>query len=110
MNPINISAQQMHDWLANLFWPFLRIGACFMVAPAFSTTTVPPRIRIVLAGTVTAVVAPLLPAPPDVAAFSGEGAIITVQQLLIGAALGFTLQILFDAVTLGGQMLANSMG
>jgi flagellar biosynthesis protein FliR len=110
VNPLNISAQQIHDWLANLFWPFVRVGACFMIAPAFSTATVPPRIRIVLAGVVTLVVAPLLPQPPDVAAFSGEGAIITVQQILIGAALGFCLQILFDAVTLGGQMLANSMG
>lgn len=110
MQPLSISAQQIHDWVANLFWPFVRIGACFMVAPAFSTTTVPPRIRIVLAGALTAVVAPLLPAPPDVAAFSGAGALITVQQLLIGAALGFSLQILFDAVNLGGQMLANSMG
>jgi flagellar biosynthesis protein FliR len=110
MNPINISAQQMHDWLANLFWPFVRIGACFMVAPVISTTTVPPRIRIVLAGAVTMVVAPLLPPPPDIAALSGEGAVITFQQVLIGAALGFCLQILFDAVTLGGQMLANSMG
>ena len=75
MNPININAQQIHDWLANLFWPFVRIGACFMVAPVISTTTVPPRIRIVLAGAVTLVVAPLLPPPPDVAALSGEGEI-----------------------------------
>jgi flagellar biosynthesis protein FliR len=110
VNPLNISAQQIHDWLANLFWPFVRIGTCFMIAPAFGTTTVPPRIRIVLAGAVSMVIAPMLPPPPDVAAFSGEGAVITVQQLLIGGALGFCLQILFDAVTLGGQMLANSMG
>lgn len=110
MNPLNLSAQQIHDWLANLFWPFVRIGSCFMVAPAFSTTTVPPRIRIVLAGAITLVIVPLLPAPPDVAALSGEGALITVQQVLIGVALGFSLQILFDAVTLGGQVLANSMG
>jgi len=33
-----------------------------------------------------------------------------VQQLVIGVALGFSLQLLFDAVTLGGQLLANSMG
>jgi flagellar biosynthetic protein FliR len=36
--------------------------------------------------------------------------VITVQQVIIGAALGFSLQILFDAVSLGGELLANSMG
>ena len=48
--------------------------------------------------------------PPAVEAFSGAGCLITAQQLLIGGALGFCLQILFDAVTLGGQVLANGMG
>jgi flagellar biosynthesis protein FliR len=110
MNPLNISAQQIHDWLANLFWPFVRIGSCLMIAPVFGTTTVPPRIRIVLAGAITLVVAPLLPPPPGIEPLSAAGGFITVQQVLIGAALGFCLQILFDAVTLGGQMLANSMG
>ena len=32
------------------------------------------------------------------------------QQLLIGVALGFALQIVFDALGLAGQLLANSMG
>ena len=33
-----------------------------------------------------------------------------MQQAVIGVALGFCMQIVFDAVTLGGQLLANSMG
>ncbi len=36
--------------------------------------------------------------------------IITVQQVLIGVAIGFALQLMFDALTLGGQLLANGMG
>jgi flagellar biosynthetic protein FliR len=107
---INISANQLQDWLAQLYWPFVRIGACFMVAPAFGAATVPPRVRVVLAGAVTLLVAPLLPASPAVAPFSAGGLIVTAQQILIGTALGFCLQILFDSVTLGGQVLANSMG
>ena len=107
---LNISANQLQDWVAQLYWPFVRIGSCFMVAPAFGAATVPPRVRIVLAGAVTLVVLPLLPPPPAVAALSGAGFVITAQQILIGTALGFCLQILFDSVTLGGQVLANSMG
>jgi flagellar biosynthesis protein FliR len=107
---INIGANQLQDWVAQLYWPFVRIGSCFMVAPAFGAAAVPPRVRIVLAGAVTLVILPLLPAPPAVSAFSGTGFVITAQQILIGTTLGFCLQILFDSVTLGGQVLANSMG
>jgi len=107
---IHLTPHQLTDWLALLYWPFVRIGSCFMVAPAFGAGTVPARVRVVLAGAITLLIAPLLPAPRAVAAFSGAGCLITVQQVLIGVALGFCLRILFDAVTLGGQMLANSMG
>jgi flagellar biosynthetic protein FliR len=107
---LNFTANQLQDWVALLYWPFVRIGSCFMIAPVFGASTVPARVRVVLAGSITLLVAPLLPAPPPVAAFSGAGALVTVQQVLIGVALGFCLHILFDAVNLGGQMLANSMG
>jgi flagellar biosynthesis protein FliR len=107
---ISLTANQLQDWAAQLYWPFVRIGSCFMVVPVFGADTVPARIRVVLAGAITLLIAPLLPAPPPVAAFSAAGCVITVQQVLIGIALGFCLHILFDAVNLGGQMLANSMG
>jgi flagellar biosynthetic protein FliR len=106
---ITLTTQQLDGWLAGLFWPFVRIGSCFMVAPAFGATSVPVRVRIILAGAVALLVAPLV-SIPDVAPFSPAGVVITVQQVIIGAALGFSLQILFDAVSLGGELLANSMG
>jgi flagellar biosynthetic protein FliR len=107
---ITLTTGQLEAWLAQVLWPFVRIGACFMVAPAFGAVFVPARIRIVLAGAVTLAVTPLLPAPAAIAPFSAAGLVVTVQQLLIGVALGFSLQLLFDAVILGGQLLANSMG
>ncbi|HUA88653.1 MAG TPA: flagellar biosynthetic protein FliR [Steroidobacteraceae bacterium] len=107
---INLDTDQLQHWLLQLFWPFVRIGACFMVAPVFGAAMVPGRVRVILAATVAALVAPLLPPLPQVAPLSGAGLLITVQQVLVGAALGFCLQLTFDAVTLGGQMLANSMG
>ena len=107
---LHLTPHQLEDWLALLYWPFVRVGSCLMVAPAFGAESVPARVRIVLAGAITLLIAPLLPAGPPVAAFSAAGCVITAQQVLIGIALGFCLHILFDAVTLGGQMLANSMG
>lgn len=107
---ITLTTGQLDAWLAQLLWPFVRIGACFMVAPAFGALFVPARIRIVLAGGIALVVAPLIPAPHAIAPFSAAGLIVTAQQLIIGVALGFSLQLLFDMVNLGGQLLANSMG
>jgi len=52
----------------------------------------------------------MLPPLPQVSPLSAAGLQITVQQLLIGAAIGFVLQIVFDALAMGGQLLANTMG
>ncbi len=107
---VNLDVSQLQHWLGGLFWPFVRIGACLMMAPVYGASYVPRRLRLVLAGAVTLAVAPLLPPAPDVALLSAAGVITTVQQLLIGAALGFSLQLVFDALMLGGQLLANGMG
>jgi flagellar biosynthesis protein FliR len=106
---ITLTTGQLEAWLSQVFWPFVRIGACFMVAPTFGAVFVPARVRIVLAGAIALLIAPLVRSP-GVAPFSATGCVITAQQMLIGVALGFCLQILFDSVSMGGQLLANSMG
>jgi flagellar biosynthetic protein FliR len=107
---ISLTTGQLEGWLAQLLWPFMRVGACFMVAPAFGAQFIPPRIRIVLAGAVAMIISPLITTPAGISVFSATGMLVTVQQIIIGIAIGFSLQLLFDAVTLGGQLLANSMG
>jgi len=107
---ITLTTGQLETWIAQVFWPFVRVGSCFMVAPVFGAQFVPARIRIVLAGAVALIIAPLVPSSPAVTPFSAAGFVITGQQALIGMALGFCMQVVFDAVTLGGQLLANSMG
>jgi flagellar biosynthetic protein FliR len=107
---IQLTEAQLQNWMAMYFWPFVRIASFFTVAPVFGARFVPARMRIILAAAVTVLAVPLLPAAPEVALLSLDGAVITVQQVLIGVALGFIVQLVFDAVGLGGQLLANSMG
>jgi flagellar biosynthetic protein FliR len=102
--------EQIESWLGSAFWPFLRIGACLMVAPMFSAGYVPARVRIVLAGALTLVALPMIQRPEGLTMLSGDGVVTTIQQIVIGAALGFCLQLIFDAVNFGGQILANGMG
>jgi flagellar biosynthetic protein FliR len=106
---ITLTSGQIEAWIAAWLWPCVRIGACLMVAPVFGGRRVPARMRLVTAGAITVMVAPLVP-QPAVALFSIAGVIVTVQQMLIGVAIGFVLQIVFDALAMGGQLLANTMG
>lgn len=105
-----VTYEQIESWIGSAFWPFLRIGACIMLAPMFSASYVPPRARIVLSAGLTLVVLPLIPRPEGLTVLSVDGVVTTVQQIIIGAALGFVLQLLFDAINLGGQVIANGMG
>ena len=106
---IALTTGQLEAWVANAFFPFARIGACLMVAPVFGARFVPARTRILLAVALTALVVPLVPSS-GIAPFSAQGIVVVAQQVLIGVALGFALQIVFDALGLAGQLLANSMG
>ncbi len=106
---LTVTTGQLEAWVALYLWPFIRIAGCLMVAPIFGARFVPPRSRLILAGAITLLVAPMLP-QPQVAPFTGAGFVIAGQQLLIGLAMGFVVQIVFDALAMAGQLLANSMG
>jgi flagellar biosynthesis protein FliR len=106
---LNLTTGQLEAWLAQYLWPFIRIGACFMAAPVLGAQFVPPRVRLLLAGAVTLLVAPLVP-PPQVTMFSAQGIVVAIHQIIIGIATGFALQLIFDALAMGGQLLSNTMG
>jgi flagellar biosynthesis protein FliR len=106
---IDLTTGQLEAYVAQGFFPFARIGACLMVAPMFGARFVPARTRVLLAAAITALVIPLVP-PPAIAPFSAQGFVVVAQQLLIGVAMGFALQVIFDSLGLAGQLLANSMG
>jgi flagellar biosynthesis protein FliR len=107
---IELTDVQLQAWMATYFWPFVRIGACFVAAPVFGARFVPVRIRIGLAAALALIAGPMLPTPPAVPLFSVDGLLVTLQQALIGLAIGFSMQLIFDAIGLAGQLLANSMG
>lgn len=107
---MQFTGAQLEAWIASYLWPFVRIGACFMAVPLFSASAVPVRLRVVIAGALTVLVAPLVPAPPQIPLLSAAGAVVLAQQVVIGVVLGFVLQITFDALVMGGQLLGNTMG
>lgn len=101
---------QLSQWLADFFWPLLRIGSMLMAAPIFNIRQIPVRFRLMMAVTITVLVQPVLPAMPVVPVFSADALVISVQQIMIGVALGFLMQMAFQALIWGGQVMAFSMG
>jgi flagellar biosynthetic protein FliR len=101
---------QLSAWLAAFMWPLIRISAMIAAAPIFSSRQTPRRLRVGVALLLSFMLMPLIPPPPVVEVFSPEALLIAVQQVLIGLAMGFVMQMVFGALVFGGQALAYSMG
>jgi flagellar biosynthetic protein FliR len=107
---MDVGFAQATAFVGSLMWPFMRIGAMLMSMPVLGTRMVPTRIKIILTFTISVFVLPLLPEVPEVEALSLAGLFISVQQILIGFAMGFTLQLVFGSLMIAGEVIAMSMG
>jgi flagellar biosynthetic protein FliR len=107
---VSFTEAQLAQWLADFFWPLVRIAAMLMASPIFNIRQISMRVRILLAVLITLLVQPMLPAAPLVPVFSSDALLILLQQIGIGVALGFLMQMAFNALILGGQVMAFSMG
>lgn len=105
-----VSTGELEAWLAAYFYPFVRIAALSTSAPIFSHRSVPRPTRIGLALLVTIVVAPTLAPAPFVSPFSAAGLVLLLQQIVIGVAIGFVMQIVFAAADLAGEVIGLQMG
>lgn len=97
-------------WLGGFLWPLFRIMGFLMVAPLLGSNFLPMRARLILAVSLAVIAAPLAGEVPAVDGISLSAALIVMQQVLIGAALGFFLQVVFQLFTLASQMIAMQMG
>lgn len=97
--------------IGSFFWPFFRIAALVMAAPIFSSNFVNIRARLMIAIAISLVVVPTIPYDmPAVEPLSADGLLIVAHQILIGAAMGFMLQLLFNAFIIAGQIVAMQTG
>jgi flagellar biosynthetic protein FliR len=107
---IDIPIDRLVETLALYVWPFVRIGAFLMVMPLVGGSFVPTKVRLLLAVVLTLVLAPVIPTMPSLDVLSAAGLVTVIQEVAIGAAMGFLVQLVFDAIALGGQVIGMSMG
>lgn len=104
------SETQLTAWLSPLLWPFLRTLAVLTSAPVLSSRTFPLRARIGLAFFVALAAQPTLGAQPVIGINDPQALGAVLQQVGVGLAIGLTVQIVFAAVGLAGEVAGFQMG
>lgn len=107
---MNFDPAELVPLVAQFMLPFFRIAAFLMVVPVFGNQLVAVRVRLLLAVTTAVLVYPLLPTVPYVDPLSLNMMLLILEQLMIGAVLGFMVQIFFHIFVMAGQMIAMQMG
>ncbi len=109
---LELTDRELLGWLAAWLWPFLRISAFVLTAPAIGTRSVPARVRLVFALGLTVVLAPLAGRAvlPVADLFSAQGLLVGAQQVMVGAGLGLVLRMVFLVLEFAGQIIAQQMG
>jgi flagellar biosynthetic protein FliR len=107
---MDISTAQATAFVGSLLWPFMRISAMLIAIPVVGTRLVSVRIRIAIAVLIAFLVMPLVPPMPVVDPLTVAGLSVSIQQVLIGLAMGFILQLVLAALTIAGEAIAMTMG
>jgi flagellar biosynthetic protein FliR len=107
---LTVTSIQLNAWLAAFIWPFFRILALVASAPLFGARGIPARVKVSLAFVLTILVAPLLPAMPDISPASAPGLLLLIQQLMIGYGMGLAMRLAFTAMEMAGHIIGLQMG
>jgi flagellar biosynthesis protein FliR len=96
--------------LESWVWPFFRVAGLLMTAPVIGTRSVPVRTRLVMAIAITIAIVPVIPVSTYLEPFTGPWLMTTIQQVIIGAAMGLTLRTIFVSLEIAGQAIGQLMG
>ena len=111
MEPVlSVTSAQLNVWLVAFFWPFVRMLALISTAPLLSEKVVPRAVKVGFAVLLAIAIAPTLGALPAVSLVSASGLLIVAQQVLIGAAMGFSMKLVFAMVQAAGEYIGLQMG
>jgi flagellar biosynthesis protein FliR len=107
---MNVDLAQLQPLIAGLLWPLGRIAGLMLTAPILGANSIPVRVRVGIALILTLALAPLAQAPAQLDPLSLPALVVVAQQVVTGAAIGFALRLAFEAVALGGDLIASTMG
>jgi flagellar biosynthetic protein FliR len=100
----------LDGYIAQFFFPFLRIMAMMAVVPVLGNRAIPARVKIALSVLIAITSAPLLPEQYSAPVDSYLGYATIGREILIGAAMGFTVRLIFAGIEMGGEIAGLQMG
>src|SRR2546430_579110 len=86
-----------------------RVSGLIVAAPFFGSESIPPRIKIGVAFVLTMLLVPLISVSNTSMAPSAM-ALLLVSEFGVGFVLGFTVQFVFEAALIAGNVLGIQMG
>ncbi len=97
-------------WLGQYLWPLARMGGFLMSMPVLGSRVVPIRVRMAFSIMLTVVAMPYVQDVPRCDPLGLLCWLVVVEQVLIGLAMGFCLQVLFQVFEISGQLVATQSG
>lgn len=111
MQPVlSVTSAQLSAWVVAFLWPFVRMLALIGTAPVFGEAVVQRPLKVALAALLAIAIGPTLGPLPAAPLVSAAGIWILMQQVIIGAAMGFTMKMAFAAVQAAGDYAGLQMG
>ncbi len=107
---LELTDTQIGTWVATFILPLFRVTALLMTMPILGTKMLPARVRLYFAVAITVVIVPGLPPMPEFNPLGLSGLLLCAEQIIIGALFGMSLQLLFQAFVVAGQIVAIQMG
>ncbi|TRD11054.1 flagellar biosynthetic protein FliR [Erythrobacter insulae] len=110
MNVLDFGFGSIDEQLWQILFLSIRCGAALIAAPMVGGMSVPFQLRALLALAFAVFIAIWIPLPemPEMMSFAAILAI--VQEIIIGTALGFLLQIAFAIPLIAAEQIAGTMG
>lgn len=101
------------QWLAllgALWWPFVRTMAVFSATPVIGDAMLPVSVRALLSLVVAVVLLPVARPPEPIEALSLAAVAMTIEQAVIGFALGLAFHLVMSVVFILGYTVSSQMG
>ena len=100
---------EMVDIFYQFLFPFSRLSAFLLASPFYSIESINVRFRIAISAVFTFLYLSYLEGV-SIDPLTSVGFLYILQEIAIGVILGFSLQLVSAAITVGGQAISNAMG
>jgi len=106
---MNMLLPEIVSLLQNFMWPFVRVSVVLLAAPLFGMEAVNVRVRIAIGFVLTWMIFPLIEVP-EIDPLSIFAIQFMLNEIIVGAMMGLTLQVVTAAIITSGQAVSSSMG